>query len=65
MFLVTLLQLSKFDSGVNHEKLFITFDLYTIDTWDNEFFKVFIDGVEVYSISALYTQKTVRNANCG
>ena len=22
-----------YDSGVNHEKLYITFDLYTIDSW--------------------------------
>jgi len=38
-----------YDSKVDHHELIFQFDLYTIDTWDNEFFKVFVDGTEVYS----------------
>lgn len=42
-----------------------TFDLYTIDSWDKEYFKVFVDDVEVYSYSAFYPETSPRPANCG
>jgi len=43
--------ISKTYEGVpNHYELKISFTLYLIDSWDNEFFKVLINGAEVYSI---------------
>ncbi|EAS00440.2 granule tip protein (macronuclear) [Tetrahymena thermophila SB210] len=56
-----------YNSGVDHFELTFNFDLYTIDSWDNEVFNLYVDDQLVYSLQALYNQPSPKpiNGTCG
>ncbi|MEM8783495.1 MAG: putative Ig domain-containing protein, partial [Planctomycetota bacterium] len=43
-----------FDVGESGDTVYVAFDFHRIDSWDNEQFKVFVDGNEVMSEQFLY-----------
>lgn len=54
-----------YNSKVDHHELVFSFDLFTVDSWDNEIFKVLVDDIEVYTFTAVSSITTPRTVSCG
>nr|AAZ94627.1 granule tip protein 1 [Tetrahymena thermophila] len=56
-----------YNSGVDHFELTFNFDIYTVDSWDNEVFSLYVDDQLVYSLQAQFNTVSPRpiNGACG